>query len=99
MIVATPMVRPSTVKAARNLWARIASTERLRLSFGASISVVASPARFLPGDSVEVRFEKDYADYDQTVVVDLEGGASFLLVGRLTVLGKSPQQVEEALAQ
>src|SRR5215472_15035051 len=41
MSVATPMVRPSTVRAARNLCARMASTERSRLSRGASMSHTA----------------------------------------------------------
>ena len=54
------------------------------------------PGRFLPGDSVEVRFNVN-KDLDHTVQVDMEGWASFVLVGRIRVLGMSPQEVEQEL--
>ena len=54
------------------------------------------PARFLPGDSVALRFAND-ANLDQTVKVDPNGNASFLLIGTLNVAGKRPDQVREEL--
>jgi polysaccharide biosynthesis/export protein PslD len=56
------------------------------------------PGRFLPGDSVEVRF-KNNKDMDHTVQVDMEGWASFVVVGRIRVLGKSPEEVEQILEE
>lgn len=54
------------------------------------------PGRFLPGDSVEVRFNVN-KELDHTVQVDMEGWASFVLVGRVRVIGMSPQEVEQEL--
>lgn len=55
-----------------------------------------APARFLPGDTVAVRFALDSA-MDQTVPVDLEGNAQFVMIGTLRVLGKSPEQLRQEL--
>jgi len=56
------------------------------------------PARFYPGDSVGLRFAND-ANLDQTVRVDMNGNASFLLIGTLNVAGKRPDQVRDELKQ
>jgi len=53
-------------------------------------------ARFLPGDTVAVRFPHE-TTMDQTVRVDSNGEASFLLVGRFDLRGKIPEQVREEL--
>ena len=55
-----------------------------------------TPARFLPGDVVHVRFAND-TNLNQEVKVDSNGNASFLLVGTLNVVGKRPDQVREEL--
>jgi protein involved in polysaccharide export with SLBB domain len=58
------------------------------------------PTRCLPGDTVDVRFANaDETPFDQTVLVDQEGSASFLLIGRRNVLGKSPELLEQELRE
>ena len=59
-------------------------------------SLDPTPARFLPGDTVEVKFTHD-PTLNQEVVVDPNGNASFLLVGTVHVGGKRPDQVREEL--
>src|SRR5260221_567357 len=54
------------------------------------------PARFLPGDSMAVRFAHD-ANLDQTVQVDSNGSVSLLLIGSVNIAGKRPDQVREEL--
>ena len=58
----------------------------------------ASPARFVPGDMVVVRFAND-PNLDQTLPVDLEGNVSFLMLGQVRVLGKNPEQVRQELVR
>jgi protein involved in polysaccharide export with SLBB domain len=53
-------------------------------------------ARFLPGDTVAIRFAHD-PTMDQSVRVDSNGEASFLNIGRISLLGKIPEQVREEL--
>ncbi len=53
-------------------------------------------ARFLPGDTVAIRFPHN-PTFDQSVRVDSSGEASFLHIGRVNVLGKIPEQVREEL--
>ena len=54
------------------------------------------PGRFLPGDTLSVRFAHD-ANLDQTLAVDPNGNVSLLLVGTVNVAGKRPDQVREDL--
>jgi polysaccharide export outer membrane protein len=54
------------------------------------------PARFFAGDSVGLRFAHD-TNLDQTVRVDSNGNASFLLIGTLNVAGKRPDEVRAEL--
>jgi polysaccharide export outer membrane protein len=55
-----------------------------------------TPARFLPGDILEVRFAND-PSYNQTIRVDMNGNVGLLMVGTVNVAGKRPDQVRETL--
>jgi protein involved in polysaccharide export with SLBB domain len=78
--------------------AACASTGRPMAEVAAEINATLDPlpSRFLPGDSVALRFPHD-ANLDQTVQVDVNGNASFVLIGTVSVAGKRPEQVREEL--
>jgi len=56
----------------------------------------ATPARFLPHDTLEVKFAND-PNYNQSVKVDQNGNVALLFVGNVNVAGKRPDQVREEL--
>jgi protein involved in polysaccharide export with SLBB domain len=56
------------------------------------------PGRFLPGDTVALRFAND-PKFDQAVPVDSNGNASFLLIGSVSVAGKRPDELRDVLEQ
>jgi polysaccharide export outer membrane protein len=55
-----------------------------------------TPARFLPNDTLEIKFAND-PNYNQSVRVDSNGNVSLLFVGNMNVAGKRPDQVREDL--
>lgn len=55
-----------------------------------------TPARFLPNDTIEVKFAND-PNLNQSVRVDSNGNVSLLLIGSVNVAGKRPDQVREEL--
>jgi len=56
----------------------------------------AGPTRFVPGDKIWVRFAHDQT-YDQHVDVRPDGMASFLLIGEISVAGKSSAELTTEL--
>jgi polysaccharide biosynthesis/export protein len=74
------------------------STGRPMPEVAAEINATLDPApgRFLPGDTLSLRFAHD-TNLDQTLMVDSNGNVSLLLIGTINVLGKRPEQVHQEL--
>jgi protein involved in polysaccharide export with SLBB domain len=75
-----------------------AGTSMTEITAEINATLDPSPGRFLPGDTVALRFAND-PKFDQAVPVDSNGNASFLLIGSVSVAGKRPDELRDVLEQ